>query len=70
MLADENFATRQAGHNDDIEVMRKLTMGGADVNGTSADGWTTLHEAPRAGHFRLIITFLDDLNATSEDHQR
>lgn len=63
ILADSNFATRQAGRNGDIDVMRTLAMAGADINGTSADGWMALHEAAREGHFRLIITLLDDLGA-------
>ncbi|KIV80417.1 hypothetical protein PV11_07917 [Exophiala sideris] len=61
--ADGNFAMRQTGRDNSVEMARMLVAAGANVDGASADGWTALHEAARHGHFGLIIVLMEELGA-------
>lgn len=62
-IADDDFALRSTGRRGSVDMARILVAAGANVDASSQDGWTAVHEAARLGHFGLVIVLVDEMDA-------
>ena len=52
--AGHRLAGQPQGEQEGLEVVRHLLQAGAELNSTNSAGWTSLHQAQRRGHAKMI----------------